>query len=689
MEKAIYSYLLIVVFFLTTQNKSYSANFEKDSLAEVLLNEVVRLNNADEMDSLFIVSQRLLATASTKGMKYYEGQSYRFIGSYYTYLNNVDSANYYYEESARCFIEFGDSLKAGEIYIRKAFNLNYSGKQEEALKYYNLGLVQLQHEDAPFWKGLVNDHVGFIYFKQGNYYLALKNYQKALEYFLQTEDYQNAGKIYNKIGITYRKTKDFAKEEEAYLLAINNLNKVDTVAELGLVFNNLSEMYLDKGKIKEGLKMLENAKEVYVKVNYPIGLCSYYAVLAYYYSQQNPPDNINIIKNCNLALPIALEYEDFRQFADISNFAGEAYLRMHKPNEALKILKKGLKYAEENNYRSEKLNITYTLSEVYEDLDQLNMALKYLETYASLKDSILDEDKLKEFTNLDLTFKFKQQQIKDSLKQEQISKDIVLKHETELHVQKQEKQILIFATILIVLITLFIFIYARRTTKLANVLNEKNKIINASLEEKVLLLEEVHHRVKNNFQLVSSLLEFQSKEIDDKKALKTISEGQNRVRAMALIHRKLYENKDIKNIDFKDYCTLLVNELKDLYSGNHDVNITLDIEDLFFDIDTAIPLGLIINELVTNALKYAFKLKTDNKLFLSITKDKHGKYLLIVKDNGTGIPENIDITKIKSLGLRLARRLSKQLHGTFEFYNDNGSVFKITFKNTIQRRELD
>ena len=229
----------------------------------------------------------------------------------------------------------------------------------------------------------------------------------------------------------------------------------------------------------------------------------------------------------------------------------------------------------------------------------------------------------------------------------------------------------------------FLFIGFTRKRKQAEILNEKNRQIEETLYEKQLLLKEVHHRVKNNFQIVSSLLELQTKGIVDEKAKELAEEGKNRVKSMALIHQRLYQNDDLL-IHFDEYIGHLVEEIADTFGMEANPSVKLEIPDFSFDIDTAIPLGLIVNELVTNAFKYG--LDQENKsLNISIDQKKDASYQLVVKDNGKGLPKELDLSRAKSLGLRLVRRLAQQLHGSVSYTFDNGSIFSVSFKDTAAR----
>ncbi|PHR71414.1 MAG: hypothetical protein COA67_06840 [Lutibacter sp.] len=261
-------------------------------------------------------------------------------------------------------------------------------------------------------------------------------------------------------------------------------------------------------------------------------------------------------------------------------------------------------------------------------------------------------------------------------------KDIEIEH------QKKRSNIFITSATIIGLLLLISLFYLRESIKQSKRLKEKNRIIDESLKEKKLLLKEVHHRVKNNFQIIFSLLELQSKGVVDKKALEFVNEGKNRVKSMALIHQKLYQNNN-GLIDFEEYIQLLVREITAVYASNKKVKIKVDSKGMQFDVDTAIPLGLIINEIITNSYKYAFNKIEGNELNISIKKLKNTPdYTLTIADNGPGLDENINLSKVKSLGLRLITRLVKQLQGKLEQTNEDGLKFVITFKDIHARKAI-
>ncbi|HEY9606507.1 MAG TPA: PAS domain S-box protein [Allocoleopsis sp.] len=202
--------------------------------------------------------------------------------------------------------------------------------------------------------------------------------------------------------------------------------------------------------------------------------------------------------------------------------------------------------------------------------------------------------------------------------------------------------------------------------------------IKDSLQEKEVLLREIHHRVKNNLQVVSSLLDLQSQYIEDQAALEMFRESCTRVKSMALVHEKLYQSKDCAKIDFADYIENLISYLFQAYGVNlESVTLELKIDEITLNINTAIPCGLIISELVSNSLKHAFPSNRHGRIDVALYSGFKNYFTLIVRDDGVGFPKNSDIKNCKTLGLQLVQVLTSQLDGELELTSDRGSEIRI------------
>jgi PAS domain S-box-containing protein len=204
--------------------------------------------------------------------------------------------------------------------------------------------------------------------------------------------------------------------------------------------------------------------------------------------------------------------------------------------------------------------------------------------------------------------------------------------------------------------------------------------IRKSLKEKEVLLQEIHHRVKNNMQIVSSLLTLQSQNIEDKKYKDIFIDSQNRIQTMALIHEKLYQSKSIAQINFKEYIEGIVSNILESYCIKSNIKIDINIENIQINIDSAVPCGLIINELVTNSLKYAFPEGRQGKIQISLKSNDNNMIQLSISDDGIGISKDMDIRNTKSLGLHLVTALAEgQLQGKIILNREIGTEFQIIF----------
>lgn len=286
--------------------------------------------------------------------------------------------------------------------------------------------------------------------------------------------------------------------------------------------------------------------------------------------------------------------------------------------------------------------------------------------------------------------------LKDSIRAQEIrvsAQDLATKYETEktqhdlalLQAQDEIKstrlKLLLLASVLLLLLLgslLYFYLSNRAQNK---VLENKNQIIGKALKEKEVLLREIHHRVKNNLQVISSLLNLQSNYISDDVALKAITEGKNRVNSMALIHQKLYQEKNLTGINTKDYFNDLVENLCDTYDiSDNDIHIVTNVEPMLLDVDTMVPLGLITNELVSNALKHAFDLTTSYGREIRISLEELNNALVLrVADNGKGIDKESFINS-KSFGNKLIQAFLPKLDAQLNIVKDGGTEFEFVVK---------
>lgn len=240
------------------------------------------------------------------------------------------------------------------------------------------------------------------------------------------------------------------------------------------------------------------------------------------------------------------------------------------------------------------------------------------------------------------------------------------------------------------------FFFRWRTRQLLNAknalektVNERTELLKSTLDEKEILLKEIHHRVKNNLQVISSLLEMQGSRSEDESTKAAITDSQNRVLSIAFIHQNLYQHDDIRSVEVHSFVKELVQHINHVFSKpGSEVEVENNIAETLLDIDTAVPLGLIINELLTNSFKYAFPENNSGIIKMDLKKISEGEYVFTYFDNGIGLPEDFDVSKANSLGLRLVRQLCKQLAGKINYTFDNGSKFEFRLRDLEARGKM-
>jgi two-component sensor histidine kinase len=216
---------------------------------------------------------------------------------------------------------------------------------------------------------------------------------------------------------------------------------------------------------------------------------------------------------------------------------------------------------------------------------------------------------------------------------------------------------------------------------------EQELNISESLREKEALLGEIHHRVKNNLALVTGLIEMQSARTDNKSLQIQFTEIQQRINAMSLIHEKLYKSNNFVRIDLKDYLKDLVEFLRNFFDKNKNITVHFDLEAVSVSAKRAVPIALIVNELITNSFKYAFLDKKNGDIYVKLTKIEN-EITLCVSDSGPGIPAEFNIKEVNSLGFKLLNIFTKQLKGSFEYRNAPGLIVCVKFKEEIENTLL-
>jgi two-component sensor histidine kinase len=561
------------------------------------------------------------------------------IGHCYKYLGDYELAVEYYNQALALSEEMRDTAGIAMMYNHLGIIYDYQGNYKMALDYYFKSLRLNKQLGITNEIGALHGNIGIIYHYLGDYKLALEHQQKQLKLSLESQDQRGIAAAYYNLGNIYESTGNLAQAIENYQLG---LETNETLGEKQGIVNgyfNLGNVYTRKQKYETAMDLHESAIRMSEEIGYKKGV------------------------------------------ARSSYSLGHIFKLTGNHAQALKHLTRSLAISEELGYPEISRTTAAELSEICAERKDYRRAYEYHLMFKTLDDSLSNADNIKQITRLEMQYDFdqKQQEIEFEQARERLASQEELKR------QKIMRNSFIAGFVLVVLLGFFIlrsYLQKRRANKLLAEQKEEiqamNERLKESLDEKEVLLKEIHHRVKNNLQIISSLLNLQGHNIADESVKEAVKEGQSRVKSMALIHQTLYQSDRLARIGFQNYLEQLVGFLASSYDVQG-IKTSINAYEITLDIDTAIPLGLIVNELVSNAFKYAFDGSDQGTIEVSITDLEKDGYLLTVADNGKGLPADLDISKSKSLGLKLVNILTRQLKGRLTVKSENGTIFEISF----------
>ena len=537
----------------------------------------------------------------------------------------------------KCYDYFSKD-KSSSDYLNTTYSLgevNYRlGRAESAVKYLSEMKELLPSMDHPMYSVTIRK-LSRTYSQIGQVDTAIELMDDLIDHYEGKEDFKWDSKHlrhYLVISGFYSKKGDNREAIRLAEIVLEKANKKNAT----IIYNNckssLARHYFKIGDVTTSKKYAEEAHTHYeiLKRNYPSMINSRLMLGKIYYHEGN--------------------------FRKSKNFYEEALALSRKHKYTL----------DESSALKGIINCNINLGE---DLDTTT---DKLEEYIAIRDTVYNKDMITAVE--DLKQKYATEKREASIRNLNEQKT---QAEESLKVAKRNNVLLALLTGLVLLSILMLSWLYRRKTISENLLSEKSHALEKSLDEKKLLLKEIHHRVKNNLQTVSSLLSLQSNYIKDENVLDALKDGQNRVQSMALIHQNLYQEDDLQNIKVKTYFEKLIHRLYQSYQIDRNrIQLTMDVDDVKADIETIIPLGLITNELVSNVFKYAFSEAQEGRLFVAL-KRTTTSLNLTVKDNGRGI-DPIILESENSFGYQMIKAFCQKLDAQLNINNKEGTEIMIS-----------
>jgi two-component sensor histidine kinase len=684
----------------------------------------------EDLQNAFSNIKQALELSNTLKIQKLQHQSLMLLGKYYAQVNNLD-------ESKKCFAKVvaeckkqNDKKALADALANQAVFLPNTDPQKEILLneviklYTELGLDDKKIE--------MHMKLITVHYWTGNIKLALKEFYQSLYYQRQ---YGFKHTHFTEATISYVELLRYNTKSALYY-ALKSIKTMETINDYNfadIFYLRFGNVYLTLGHYEEALDLYKKSIEAgHQNINSGGFYRSFVSLVSALSSRGKTQEAVDYINSIVLKYPPkdlfdkmivnhvrAVCYENLKNYALAENYFKEMdlcaqkltgpetifdvlnsysamtafYAHRHKPVEAKfyadKIL--ALSKAYKRNYISQNLELSLSIT------DSLNgnyqSALKHFQLYKKINDSLVDFSKNKQIEELKIQYETlnKEQKINFLNNQSSLQK-------SELQKSKLLNNLSIWSLILLS-ITIGL-LYNRYRLKKRNhaklelkekEIKQKNTNLRHLLNEKEWLLKEIHHRVKNNLQTVISLLNSQSAYLDNDMALSAIKNSQHRIHSMSLIHQKLYNSDNISTINMSNYIRELIEYLKVSFNLGQRIRFEIKVDSLELDVAQAIPLGLILNEAITNAIKYAFPDDHNGMIYVTLEATTENYYLLTIQDNGIGIDGDFSSKKINSFGLSLIKGLSADLDAKFTMENNNGTILKIEFlpELPISKKELN
>jgi two-component sensor histidine kinase len=622
-----------------------------------------------------VLAERAVDLLKNAKNKYYSGVAYFSLSEYYDYANAIENAEKtrLVELAVQAFHESGYTEQ--EAYCLKFLADLYavSEDREKALDKLNLSLQLYQsiHFTA----------LHAVYILYSNIYYTEGNYRQALNYGLMAlKSALNAGdssmslcQINNYVGMTLDRLKESEKAISYYQDALKIAQKHNENNAVLQVMANIVNSYIELKKPDDALAFMRMIPKKFLA---PKSDESYiYAPLSYLiiYNEQNKYPEVQYYCNQILDL-IKLHRPLDKQLHSFYLILIGYYLKSKQYSSASM-------YIRTIDSISKKIGDPNRVKEDYYLKFRLDTAKGHYKSatdnllkYKALNDSLFNETTSRQIKQLEVEYETEKNK----------NEITVLNQRNQLQQNSLDRATLVknftLGGIALLFIIMALLLRQYRHKQQSNkIILHKNEQLQHLLTEKEWLVKEIHHRVKNNFHTVASLLEIQSSYLKNKEALSAIKESQNRIHSMSIIHQKLYQSETLSTIQMPEYIYELVEYLRESYSIRENIAFSLQIENIELNHASAITLGLILNEAITNAIKYAFAKTEDGKISISLSHISDSQILLRIADNGRGLPSDFESKIGASMGMELLQGLTDDLGGSFSIEANNGTHIKVIF----------
>jgi len=596
-------------------------------------------------------------------------------------IGDYEKAIQQYELGLAGFREVGDSLGVSNTLTNIALLFVRQNKVDKGLELFNenVNLLTKMNNEA----GLLSTYnsIAGIYRNQGQIEKSLDFLYKALKIAEKNKTTPLLCSILLNVGVIQLSLNDPLVAQKTFERALILAEEINNQTGICKALENLAMVYHDKGELDSALELNFRSLKIKESIKNYKGMALTYGQIAITYSKQKnyPKAEMNFLK----AIEILEETKEKMTLANTLKNLGHFYLKIGELQKAKASGLRALNISKELGYPENIQQAAELLKSVYIKSNNWKQGYEMAELAAQMRDSIHNSTTQKALVKNQIEYEFQKEKLADSLtyaKQKELRELVIAEQDAQLSKEKTKRYSLMGILILAIVLTSVLYKNYRSKLRTNKLITEQKVLLEKKNAENELLLAEIHHRVKNNLQVVSSLLSLQERNTESEGAKSAILEGKERVKSMELVHKMLYQNNHFSGIEMQDYVQKLCLGLLESFGlSKDDVELKNKFDAITLDVDTAVPLGLIMNELIVNSLKYAKNATEKLNLKIELHLDKNNELHLNIADNGKG--KVADIEKSNSFGLKIVRALIRQLNGVLDISETDGLTYNIKLKN--------
>jgi two-component sensor histidine kinase len=617
----------------------------------------------------------------------------------------------YYQQALKAYKQLGDKPRTARVLHNYAnvVRLHVGARKALPLFMEELAIQQSYRDTAIYF---TFERIGIVHQEMGNYQLALQAYLQSLRLAGDSKNLAYLKDIYGDLAMIYKTLGDYERAITTLHKRLGFVNPQD-ISQVAGDHISLQNLYKITHKIpqarQQALAIIELARQ---NPNHEsINLTNYLAQSYAFIGQYDLAERLY-----SRMMPLFEKTDNFTALTNFNKQVGEFYWLTRRYEQARHFYQIALVASQQGRFPDETVSIHRALYRIDSAQGHLRSALQHFQLATTINDSLFNQTKNRQFEELRTQYETEQKDKDLRLQKQQIQ---VLSQQQQLQSQLGQQDRLVrnsvglgaFMLLLLLGLTYNRYRLKQRSNQQLQTQHEqlltqqhqlqaqhrelqahqqvlhaqqteihhKNQDLQRLLDEKERLMKEIHHRVKNNLQVVMSLLNSQASYLSDNAALSAIQQSQHRVQAMALIHQKLYQAEGIARIPIADYIQEVVAYLQESYELPQPIGFDVQVEPIELDVIQAVPLGLIINEAITNSLKYAFPGGRTGRVSLGFLRLDKASYQLTIRDDGVGLPPDFDPSRSQSLGMTLIEGFSDQLGGQLSLISQGGLTIQLTF----------